>query len=86
MIDGASTDGTREVLERYRARIPVFVSEPGGGIYDAPNKGIRHSHGDVIGFMQADDMFAHADTLRPDQVMESCVDKYSAQPSKIGRR
>lgn len=73
MIDGASTDGTRKVLERYRERIP-------------PDKGIRRSHGDVIGFMQADDIFAQADTLRPDQVMESCVDKYSVQPSKIGRR
>ncbi len=59
VIDGASTDGTREVLERYRARIPVLVSEPDRGIYDALNKGIRQSHGDVIGFLHADDLMAH---------------------------
>lgn len=36
--------------------------------------------------MHANDVFAHAGTLRPDQVVDSCVDKYSALPSKIERR
>jgi glycosyltransferase involved in cell wall biosynthesis len=59
VIDGASTDGTVEVLGRYRSRIPVLVSEPDAGIYDALNKGILLSHGDVVGFLHADDLFAH---------------------------
>lgn len=64
VIDGASTDGTRDVLELYRARIPELVSEPDKGIYDALNKGIRRSHGDVVGFLHADDMFAHDAVLQ----------------------
>jgi len=58
VIDGASTDGTTELLETFRDRINVFVSEPDKGIYDALNKGIRHATGDVVGFLHADDLFA----------------------------
>lgn len=63
IVDGASTDGTRDVLERYRSRIPNFVSEPDGGIYDALNKGILRAHGDVVGFLHADDLFANDTVL-----------------------
>lgn len=58
VVDGASTDGTLDILEDYRSRLGVFVSEPDGGIYDALNKGIRLSTGDVVGFLHADDLFA----------------------------
>lgn len=58
VIDGASNDGTHEVLERNRDRIAVLVSEPDQGIYDALNKGIQRSSGDVVGFLHADDVFA----------------------------
>jgi len=58
VIDGASTDGTTELLETFRDRIDVFVSEPDQGIYDALNKGIQHATGDVVGFLHADDLFA----------------------------
>ena len=53
VIDGASTDGTLSVLEPYRSRLGVFISEPDLGIYDALNKGINHATGDVIGFLHA---------------------------------
>jgi glycosyltransferase involved in cell wall biosynthesis len=58
VIDGASTDGTAEVLERCRSRIDVLVSEKDQGIYDALNKGIALASGEVIGFLHADDLFA----------------------------
>jgi glycosyltransferase len=58
IIDGASTDGTLDVLEKYRDRVGVFVSERDAGIYDALNKGIKKSSGDVVGFLHADDLFA----------------------------
>ena len=64
VIDGASTDGTLRVLEQYRSRLSVFVSEPDLGIYDALNKGIQRSHGDVVGFLHADDLFAHTEVLK----------------------
>lgn len=63
VIDGASRDGTAEWLEARRSRLAVFVSEPDRGIYDALNKGIAHSTGDVVGFLHADDLYAHSDVL-----------------------
>ena len=58
IVDGGSTDGTREIVGRYNGRIQKFVSEPDRGIYDAMNKGIRLATGDVIGFLNADDVYA----------------------------
>jgi glycosyltransferase len=58
VVDGASQDGTVEVLERRRSGIAVLVSERDDGIYDALNKGIGLATGDVIGFLHADDLFA----------------------------
>lgn len=55
VIDGASTDGTREWLERHRARISTLVSEPDHGVYDAMNKAIAAAHGDWVYFLGADD-------------------------------
>lgn len=63
VIDGASRDGTCELLEGYRHRIDTLVSEPDGGIYDALNKGLAHARGEVIGFLHADDVLAGTDTL-----------------------
>jgi len=59
VIDGASSDGTLQVLEALRPRLSVLVSEPDMGIYDALNKGIRRASGDVVGFLHADDEYAH---------------------------
>jgi glycosyltransferase involved in cell wall biosynthesis len=64
VIDGASNDGTLDALESYRSRLGVFISEKDNGIYDALNKGINHSSGDVIGFMHADDVFDSHDVLQ----------------------
>lgn len=63
VIDGASTDGTKAVIERYRAGLAAVVSEPDAGIYDAMNKGLRLATGELVGFLNADDVLALADTL-----------------------
>jgi len=63
VIDGASTDGTGSVLERYAPRLSVLVSEPDLGIYDALNKGIARATGDIIGFLHADDLLADRNVL-----------------------
>lgn len=63
VVDGASTDGTVEILDRYTDRIAILVSEPDEGIYDALNKGIHLASGDVIGFLHADDKFADREVL-----------------------
>jgi glycosyltransferase involved in cell wall biosynthesis len=51
------------VLEPYRERLGVLVSEPDKGIYDALNKGIQHASGDVVGFLHADDVFENNEVL-----------------------
>ncbi len=57
VIDGASTDGTLAVAERWRDRLAVLLSEPDSGIYEAMNKGIRLAGGDVIGLLNAGDRY-----------------------------
>lgn len=63
VIDGASRDGTVALLELHRSQLAVLLSEPDKGIYDALNKGIARCSGDVIGFLHADDLYAHEDVL-----------------------
>ena len=65
IIDGASTDGTRKLIEAYakQHKNVKWVSEKDNGIYDAINKGIRLATGDVIGFLHSDDMFYSVDSI-----------------------
>lgn len=89
VIDGGSTDGTLDVL-RTREAICV-VSEPDEGLYHAMNKGIALAAGEVIGILNADDVYANdkvlervAETIR-EQAVESCysdlvyVDRYDME-------
>src|SRR4051812_18496224 len=58
VIDGASTDGTREWLEARRDRITTLISEPDTGIYEAMKKGITAASSEWRLFLGADDSFA----------------------------
>ena len=57
IIDGASTDNTIKIINEFSNSIDVFISEGDAGIYDAINKGITKSSGDVVGLLHADDVF-----------------------------
>lgn len=57
VVDGASNDGTVEVINKYKEKISYFISEPDNGVYDAMNKGIKLSPGDFLIFLNADDVF-----------------------------
>lgn len=57
VVDGQSTDGTLGILERYRPRIDILVSEEDGGVYDAMNKAATLATGDYIIFINAGDFF-----------------------------
>jgi glycosyltransferase involved in cell wall biosynthesis len=63
IIDGASTDGAKEIISSYSSRISKFISEKDSGIYDALNKGIALATGDIIGFLHADDTYANPEIL-----------------------
>ena len=56
VIDGGSSDGTREILESYVDRI-TLISEPDSGQADAINKGLRLSHGQIITWLNSDDVY-----------------------------
>ena len=57
VIDGASTDGTAEVIAKRSGELACFVSEPDSGIYDAMNKGISRATGDVVGIINSGDRY-----------------------------
>lgn len=59
IIDGASTDGTLEIIEKHQHSNIKKVSEPDNGIYHALNKGLKMAGGDIIGILHADDFYAH---------------------------
>ena len=63
IIDGASTDGTCDIINKYQDQLSVIVSEKDDGIYDAMNKGIALCRGEVIGILNADDVYAEDQTL-----------------------
>jgi glycosyltransferase involved in cell wall biosynthesis len=62
VVDGNSSDATMEIVRRF-SHVAVKVSEPDKGIYDAMNKGIGLSTGEIIGTINADDFYATPDVL-----------------------
>lgn len=63
VVDGGSTDGTREILQRRQVEVRRWISEPDRGIYEAMNKGVRLASGDYVCFMNAGDRFASRDAV-----------------------
>ena len=63
VIDGGSIDSTRAILTTYSHQIQQCLSEPDAGIYDAMNKGIMMATGDIIGLLNADDLYADPTVL-----------------------
>lgn len=64
IIDGGSTDGTTEVLQRHDKDIDYWVSEPDNGISDAFNKGIQASTGEIIGFLNSEDYYVNNNVIK----------------------
>lgn len=63
VVDGGSTDGTLNHIAEYGKHVAHLVSEPDQGIYDAMNKGIRLAGGDIVGMLNANDVYADDMTL-----------------------
>jgi glycosyltransferase involved in cell wall biosynthesis len=73
IADGASRDGTADIIRRYDSRLAWWVSEPDGGQVHAINKAFSHATGDVLGFLNADD------ALTPG-ALEKVVAEFAANP------
>lgn len=80
IIDGGSTDGTIDIIERYASGISYWVSEPDKGIYDAMNKGLQKATGDYVWFINAGDSLYTSDTV---QRVASLIQKKKVLPDII---
>ena len=79
IVDGGSTDKTLEIIESHSKSISRLVSEKDNGIYNAMNKGLELSNGDIIGFLNSDDFFSneyvieeYAEAFQQDQALDAC--------------
>lgn len=64
IVDGASTDGTMEIVEKYKDRINIIISEPDEGIYNAFNKGLKASNGTYVMYINSDDKLLSEDSIK----------------------
>lgn len=73
IIDGASSDGTVEIVKSYGNKITKFLSEKDNGLYDAMNKGIVQATGDIVGILNSDDFYI--DEFVIEKVVQEFKDK-----------
>lgn len=63
VIDGASTDRSVNIINEYKNRLALFISEPDKGMYEGINKGVERATGDIIGLLHSDDILYAPDTI-----------------------
>jgi glycosyltransferase involved in cell wall biosynthesis len=83
VIDGASTDGTLNILEKYRSEITQILSEKDKGIYDAMNKGLALATGDYVLFMNSGDEIYAPDTVEKIFDQQPFADIYYGETEMI---
>lgn len=77
IIDGGSTDSTLRIVEKYRDKIALVISEPDKGISDAFNKGILKATGEIIGIINSDDILAEGALQTIAENYDPSIDVYS---------
>ena len=74
VIDGGSTDGSRELLEQYGEHISYWVSEPDKGIYNAMNKGVKVAKGEYLLFLNSGDCLCDVDVIADFHALKASED------------
>ena len=77
IIDGGSTDGTLNVINKYKSKISKIISEQDNGIFDAMNKGINKATGEIVGIINSDDFYIN------NKVIEKVVKKIEEAKADI---
>ncbi len=77
IIDGGSKDKTLDIVEKYRDKISVVISEPDKGISDAFNKGIQHATGEIVGIINSDDILLPGALQSIADAYDTNIDVYS---------
>ena len=78
IIDGGSTDGSKELIEEYADYLSYWVSEPDSGIYNAMNKGFLHSTGEYLLFLNS------ADCLFDNEVLSKVIPLLQGKDYYVG--
>ncbi len=87
IIDGCSTDGTRNIIKEYKKSIDYWLSEKDKGIYDAMNKGIACANGDWLIYLNAGDVFTEKEILEyASRYLDNNVDLLYSDTCFRGRR
>jgi glycosyltransferase involved in cell wall biosynthesis len=93
LIDGASKDGTKDIIYKYKSRLAQFISEPDRGIYDAMNKGLSLATGDYVLFMNSgDEIYAPVtvaevfDTAAAADIYYGETEMFNEQWESLGQR
>ena len=73
IIDGASTDGTLDIIKKYEDKIAYWQSEPDKGIYDAMNKGIELATGEYVALLNSGDWYEK-------NIVETIIESYKQNP------
>lgn len=76
IIDGGSTDGTVDIINKFRDKIDIFISEKDDGLYDAMNKGIKSASGEIIGILNSDDTYT-------ENAISLVVDNFRNRPMDV---
>lgn len=76
VIDGGSTDGTKNIIQKYQEYISYYISEKDHGVYDAWNKALKKSNGEWIIFLGSDDWFDSSTSLH---TALSCAEKTNGE-------
>lgn len=75
IIDGGSSDNTINIINQNADKVSKWISEPDEGLYDAMNKGIKLSNGEIIGIINSDDWYET-------NAVETVVNEYNKNPQK----